>query len=198
MSVDLIDRAFLSRLAAPVATDTPAEAPALAGSVDEAPLQCDPVVSLLLATCPEQWERLADHVEAAWQAGERVVAVAGRTRGDGVSTVVQGLACVLRGRGVALTCCEQRRHREGGAFDPAHGDGAVLVDGGAWFPIGPVHRGRLARAAFGCHAAILVRRADRSPCPPHAAALATLGIHVLGEVVTFADAPPGLTAVESA
>jgi hypothetical protein len=46
-------------------------------------------------------------------------------------------------------------------------------------------------ASLGCDAAILVRRADREPAPARAAALAAVGVTVLGEVVTFAPATTG-------
>lgn len=199
MTVDLIDHAFLRRLADPVVSDiavaTPLP-PVADGGQPPSPVQ-DPVVAALLATCPEQWARLADRVEAAWAAGERIIAVAGRARGDGVSTVVHGLAHVLRERGALMTCREHRAAGDRTGADSADDGRPVLVDGGAWFPSGPVHRGRLARAAFGCQAAILVRRASGRPSPAHAAALATLGVRVLGEVVTFAEAPAP-AAVESA
>lgn len=191
MTVDLIDQAFLRRLADPAdladpgCPDTVAAEPLTSVVVCDGPAPAvdDPVVATLLLACTEQWGRLASHVEAAWAAGERVVAVAGRARGDGVSTVVRGLAHVFHQRGLAMTC------RDRGWTDSGDDDCPVLVDGGVWFPPGPVHRGRLARAAFGCHAVVLVRRANRSPCLAHAAALEALGIRVLGEVVTFADTP---------
>lgn len=179
MTVDLVDLAFLKWLAEPVAPEIAAAPPEPAVAARHVPPSAaeDPVVATLLATCPEEWARLADHVEAAWAAGAPIVAVAGRARGDGVSTVVRGLTHVLHGRPAAH-----------GPVGSDCGDRRALVDGGVWFPPGPVHRGRLARAASGCHAAVLVRRAGRAPCPAHAAALAALGIRVLGEVVTFADA----------
>jgi hypothetical protein len=191
MTVDLVDHAFLSRLAGAVAPAS-ASAPPLPAieASPRSPVPDDPVVSALLAEYPEQWGRLARHVEAAWSAGERVVAVAGRARGDGVSTVVRGLVHVLRQRGAALTCLDTHPARADEETDSAADGRPVLVDGGVWFPPGPVHRGRLVRAALGCHAAVLVRRTGRFPCPAHAAALAALGIRVLGEVVTFADSPP--------
>ncbi|NCA10371.1 hypothetical protein EBR56_00935 [bacterium] len=99
---------------------------------------------------------------------------------------------VLQRGGTVVSCRDIHAARDG-AIPESEDDGRptlpTLVDGGVWFPPGPVHRGRLARAAFGCHAAVLVRRAGRSPCPAHAAALAALGIRVLGEVVTFAEPP---------
>jgi hypothetical protein len=196
MTVDLVDHAFLRRLAESAAPekDSAQPQPSIAACreppVPREPLvPDDPVVSALLAEYPEQWARLAAHVEAAWAAGERVVAVAGRTRGDGVSTVVRGLVHVLQQRGAAVSCRDFHAARVGTPLESADDGRPVLVDGGVWFPPGPVHRGRLVRAAFGCHAAVLVRRASRFPCPAHAAALAALGIRVLGEVVTFADFP---------
>jgi len=189
MTVDLIDQAFLRRLADPVAPEivvaTPL--PPVAACSLPSPVCDDPVVATLLATCPGQWARLADHVEAAWAAGARIVAVAGRARGDGVSTVVRGLAHVLHERGVPVACRAHRAVGDRAWVDSADDGGPALVDGGVWFPAGPVHRGRLARAAFGCHAAVLVRRASRGPSPAHAAALAALEVRVLGEVVTFAE-----------
>jgi len=190
MTVDLIDQAFLARLSVPVAIRSAATPPPpMIEACGQPPAPDDSVVSALLAECPEQWERLAGHVEAVWAAGERVVAVAGRARGDGVSTVVRGLMHVLHQRGGSVACRESTAAREGVEIDSVDDDRPILVDGGVWFPPGPLHRGRLARAAFGCHAVVLVRRAGRSPCAAHAAALAALGTRVLGEVITFADSP---------
>ena len=196
MTVDLVDQAFLTRLRLPVAPRSVAAPPPPAiaahdqpNALDDPDALDDPVLSALLAGCPEQWARLADRVEAAWSAGERVVAVAGRARGDGVSTVVRGLVRVVHERGRAVTIREPLGAGGGAEIFGRDDGGLLLVDGGVWFPPGPVHRGRLARAALGCHAAVLVRRAGRSPCPAHAAALAALGIRVLGEVVTFAESP---------
>jgi hypothetical protein len=190
MTVDLVDHAFLRRLAASVAPEKSAAEPRLStAACREPPVPEDPVLAALLAEYPDQWGRLAGHVEAAWAAGARVVAVAGRTRGDGVSTVVRGLVHVLERRGVEVSCRDIHAARAGEHTESAADDRPVLVDGGVWFPPGPVHRGRLARAAFGCHAAVLLRRAGRLPGPAHVAALAALGVRVLGEVVTFADPP---------
>jgi len=190
MTIDLIDQAFLARFSVPAAPrSAAAPPPPTIAACGQPPVPDDAVVSALLAECPEQWGRLAGHVEAAWSGGERVVAVAGRAHGDGVSTVVRGLVHVLRQRGGTVTCREPDAARGGVEIGAVDDGRLLLVDGGVWFPPGPVHRGRLARAAFGCHAALLVRRAGRSPCAAHAAALAALGIRVLGEVVTFADSP---------
>lgn len=198
MTIDFIDRAFLHRFAEPiVATGTAAVAPlvnsvrndgALPPSLPE-----DPVLALLLATCPQQWARLAERLEAAFETGNRVVAVAGRSRGDGCSTIVHGLMHALQTRGVSVTC---RMRDTAFASAAYHADecGRVLVDAGVWFPPGPLHRGRLARAVMGCHAALLVRRAGRQPCPAHEHALEAIGVNVLGEVVTFADSEASETS----
>ncbi|MEI6240048.1 MAG: hypothetical protein WCR51_06640 [Planctomycetia bacterium] len=192
MTLDFIDRAFLQRMAEPTPSREGAEAVALvdtarivAATVPQPPE--DPVVRRLLASSPEQWERLAERVEAAWAAGDRVIAVAGRARGEGCSTIVHGLVHVLCARGGIATCRVGDRSPASGVIHADESGGPVLVDAGVWFPPGPLHRGRLARAAIGCHAAVLVRRAERQPCPAHERALTALGIHVLGEVVTFGD-----------
>lgn len=192
MTIDFIDRAFLHRLTKPIVAMSTAAVVAppdsVSGEAESLPsLPEDPILARLLATCPEQWAHLAERVEAAFEAGNRVVAVAARSRGDGCSMTVRGLARVLQARGVRVTC---RVRVTGSTSDFRHTDASgehVLVDAGVWFPPGPLHRGRLARAVIGCHAAVLVRRAERQPCTAHEAALMALGIRVLGEVVTFAD-----------
>lgn len=187
MIADIVDRAFLHRLsgrtcAAPgIARAAVPVVPALR---EPAIWPDDPVVTRLLAEHAAGWSRLAEQVEMAWSAGERVVAVAGRSPREGRSTIVRGLVHVLRGRGLAVTCREAASGVLAGEEDD---DALVIFDAGVWFPPGPVHRGRLAQAALGCHAAVLVRRAQRPPCPAHEAALVTLGIHLLGEVETFAE-----------
>lgn len=178
MTVDFIDRAFLHRLAVPVVPVVP---------MVPVVLPDESVVARLRADFPERWARLAERVEAAIEAGHRVIAVAGRARGDGCSTIVSGLADVLQARGVRVTCLPADGAAAADLFADDGCRQCALVDAGAWFPPGPVHRGRLARAAIGCHAALLVRRAERPPCSAHGHALAAIGLHVLGEVVTFAE-----------
>ena len=189
MTLDLVDRAFLARITQ--AAEPDAGVGASAGtSAPAAERPADPILDTLLARCPEGWARLADRVVAAWDSGDRVIAVTGRARGEGRSVVVAGLVHVLRGRGLPVSCLDTGPASAREADDAGPDGGVVIVDAGIWFPPGPVHRGRLARAAFGCHAAVLVRRGARPPCPAHEAALVALGIHVLGEVVTLADSPP--------
>lgn len=195
MTVDFIDRAFLRRMAEPIVVKNSfgevAAPEAVRCEADPPPALpvSDPVVAHLLTIFPEQWARLAARLAAAFEAGDRVVAVAGRSRGDGCSTIVRGLAHVMQARGMGVTC-RLRDTAFASAACRADDCGRVLVDAGVWFPPGPLHRGRLARAVMGCHAALLVRRAGRQPCPAHEQALEALGIHVLGEVVTFADSEP--------
>lgn len=192
MTVDFIDRAFLRRMAEPVVSrsrlaDIAPASGTLGPDVVQDFLPDDPVVSRLLADCPQQWERLAERVEAACDSGSRVIAVASRGRGEGCSTTVRGLARVVEARGREVTCRTPAMAPSSWAGAEA-GHGPVLVDAGVWFPTGPLHRGRLARLAFGCHAVVLVRRAERPPCPACERALAAIGLELLGEVVTFAAA----------
>jgi hypothetical protein len=61
----------------------------------------------------------------------------------------------------------------------------VLVDAGVWFPGGPLRRSWLQSQSIGCDAAIVVRRAGQPECPARGAALESIGLKVLGEVVTM-------------
>lgn len=187
MTADLLDMAFLARVAGrlPVEPVAPLREPDARPAAPEpvSPAH-DPVVSRLLEAFPEAWARLADRVEAAFSSGSRVVCVAGRSRGEGRSTVVCGLAHALRARGCFVAC-----HEDMASGVAAADAGPVIVDAGIWFPHGPLHLGRLAHAALGCDAAVLVRRAASATCPGHATALEAVGVHVLGEVLTFADPP---------
>jgi len=192
MTIDFVDRAFLQRMMQPAHPPSARQAVVPAG--DPPPVGClekpdaaDPVVRRLVARYRDRWERLAERVENACAAGDRVIAITGRARGDGCSTTVNGLAHVLRLRGRDVTCRNPELSTTGATIPAQTGAGLVLVDAGVWFPGGPLHRGRLARRAFGCHAAVLVRRANRPPCPACAGALTAIGIRVLGEVVTFAE-----------
>jgi hypothetical protein len=72
----------------------------------------------------------------------------------------------------------------------------VLLDAGVWFPPGPLHRQRLMVSSLGVDADILVRRADAPGGTARRAALESLGIEVLGEVLTFT--PTGEAAVGTA
>lgn len=191
MMLDLIDRAFVERhTASPQRTLAPPSMPVIAAAIAPpvsggSPEAADPVVATLLDVAAAEWRRLASRVEAAVADGARVVALAGRERGEGRTTVARGLVGLLRANGCPAEYRAGTLLPEAG-IDDGSMQGCLVVDAGVWFPPGPVHRGRLARMALGCHAAILVRRSARPPCPAHEQALVALGIHPLGEVVTFA------------
>lgn len=189
MMLDLIDRAFLDRRASsprrPRASPTVPAAAITPPAVRGISAAVDPVVATLLDTAAGEWQRLVSRVEAALARGARVVALAGRERAEGRTTVARGIVAILCASG------HHAEYRTGPLLLDSGGDddrspGCLIVDAGVWFPPGPVHRGRLAKLAIGSHAAILVRREVRPACPAHEQALAALGIHPLGEVVTFA------------
>lgn len=142
------------------------------------------VLDRLLVVAWPQWNRLAETVEGARARGRRVIAVAGGERSEGRSTLVAGLARVLRARGREVV--ETGPDGLGAAREPSHDKRIVIVDAGIWFPPGPIRRQRLTVASLGCEAAILVRRACRPAAPTREAVLESLGIEVLGEVVSFA------------
>ena len=167
----------IERAAAAVAS------PRSVGAEDPAS-EAAPLVERLLVEAAPQWQAIADRIEAARSRGRRVIAVAGCERGEGRTTIVAALVRVLQSRG--------RDVIEGDAGNlathtgPTHDKRIVLVDAGVWFPPGPIRRPRLLVASYGCEAVILVRRADRPAAPAIEAALAAIGIELLGEVVTFA------------
>lgn len=216
MTLDAIDRAFIARwqsrgpaapssrpqAAGPAATlaPLPARPEAFAEQRFETPpppgddLGDPDLVARLLVAGRRQWSALADEVEAARLAGHRAIGIAGGERGEGRTTLVACLARALRDRGrdvVVLARCIGTAGARGVPTDGGrlHDKRIVLIDAGIWFPPGPVRRPRLMMASLGCDAAILVRRADREPAPAWAAALAAVGVTVLGEVVTFASPP---------
>jgi hypothetical protein len=174
----------------PVAVPTETIVP---GSVAPVPME-QPLVERLLAAGRDQWNGLADEVEAARSAGHRVIAIAGGEPKEGRTTLIDCLARTLqeRGRDVVLLTADamataaDREPVDGGTL---HDRRIVLVDAGVWFPPGPIRRQRISMASVGCDAAILVRRADREPVHSRASALAAVGVTVLGEVVTFASSP---------
>ena len=164
--------------------------------VAEAELGDPDLVSRLLVAGGRQWTALADEVEAARLAGHRAIGIAGGARSEGRSTLVACLTRMLRGRGrdvVVLTAGMAAAEARGAATGGGrlHDKRIVLVDAGIWFPPGPIRRQRLVMASLGCDAAILVRRAADEPAPAWAAALAAVGVTVLGEVLTFAGTPTG-------
>lgn len=157
----------------------------------DAPLIAESLVERLLAAGRDQWETLADEVEAARLTGRRVIAVVGGEPGEGRTTLIECLARTLcaRGRDAIVLSPDDLAGGDGrGPTDGGrqHDRRIVLVDAGIWFSPGVIRRQRLAMASDGCDAAILVRRADRDPIPARAAALTALGVAVLGEVLTFA------------
>lgn len=190
-AIDLIDRAFISRFQGETVEGEAAEplharpcASEPSGSVDrdDRPAARAPTA----ARMPAAWAAIAGELEAAASVGCRVIAVVSVRRGEGCSTVAHGAVRALEARGRSTACVTKPplqvaiRDREVDAAE------IVVVDGGTWFPTGPIRRQHVARQAFGCDAVILVRRADRPPCDAHAEALAAIGLRVLGEVETFA------------
>ena len=213
-TLDAVDRGFLRRLtersqaraaavidepmaAAPVPEgptgDAVAKAPVATGRPESAgcrpqdPGPAAPLVERLLYEAPQAWDAIAERVEDAHRRGASVIAVAGGRRGEGRTTVVQCLAKTLAARG---------RHVE--VHDRAPVDGAhlfggdrgpiVLVDAGVWFPGGPIRRSSLERMSLGCQAAILVRRADLPECAARGNAIESIGLKLLGEVLTMVPA----------
>ena len=198
MTLDWLDTAFLTRQprpkpAAPAATPNTSQAmppavmppgPRLASATSE-----ESVVARLLEAVPSEWGSLAAAIESAALAGVKVVAFTGGERNEGRSTIVVGVAEVLRRRGRSVAI-----HAQAPLLLPideaeeARAAEIVLVDAGPWFTTGPVRRRTVERAALGCDAAVLVRRADKPPCPAWNEVLAAIGLTVIGEAVTFETA----------
>lgn len=213
--LDAIDTAFVNRWRQ--ATTTPAREATIAAAMPETlatqasppPLAPEPqpdcpirpegdaslVQRLLEAAWPE-WNGLAAHVEAARLRGRRVFAVAGGEPREGRTTLVACLAAVLRARGRDVSCTTSRAPAAAAAPDTglSHDKRIVLVDAGIWFPPGPIRRQWLAHCTLGSDAAVLVRRAGRGPVAARQAVLESLGIEVLGEVLTFTDDVPASDA----
>lgn len=151
------------------------------------------LVDRLLRVVPQAWAHLAQRVEDAHRDGAEVIAITGARRGEGRSTLVECLARVLAAGGRRVEC-HDRAPLE---LKPAGRDGGsiVLVDAGVWFPGGPLRRAWLERQSLGCHAAILVRRADQPACEARGAALEAVGLKVLGEVLTMV--PPMISGIRA-
>jgi|LakMenEpi03Aug12_release.lakeMendotaPanAssembly.Ray.scaffolds.fasta_scaffold204974_2 hypothetical protein len=163
----------------------------------DASLADAPLVDRLLRAAWDDWHALAACVEDARLAGRRVIAVAGSRPGEGRTTLVACLAAALRARGRDVVCAQPHDCAEAaGAGSRLHDRRIVLLDAGVWFPPGPLHRQRLMVSSLGVDAAILVRRADAPGGTARRAALESLGIEVLGEVLTFT--PTGEAAVGTA
>jgi hypothetical protein len=141
------------------------------------------LVDRLLRVVPHAWAHLATRVEDAHREGAEVIAITGARRGEGRTTFVECLTQTLVARGRRVECHDRAplelASRSGG------GGSIVLVDAGIWFPAGPLRRAWLERQSLGCHAVILVRRADHPACEARAAALEAVGLKVLGEVLTM-------------
>lgn len=198
MTLDWLDTAFLTRQPRPkpaalAATPNTSQAmppavmppgPRLASATSE-----ESVVARLLEAVPSEWGSLAAAIESAALAGVKVVAFTGGERNEGRSTIVVGVAEVLRRRGRSVAI-----HAQAPLLLPideaeeARAAEIVLVDAGPWFTTGPVRRRTVERAALGCDAAVLVRRADKPPCPAWNEVLAAIGLTVIGEALTFETA----------
>lgn len=152
------------------------------------------VADRLLAAIPQVWADLAARVEEARSRGVEVVAISGAGRGTGRTTVVECLARTLAARGWRV----DRRDSPPLPMDGGAGrdGGLVLVDAASWFPGGPLRRDWLQRQSLGCDAVILVRTVEQPPCAARAAMLESLGLRVLGEVLTMV--PPAVAAVSIA
>jgi hypothetical protein len=189
--LDLVDLAFLRRaesLARPSAAAPAPAAPVSALLAAWTPLpRATTLVERLLGAVPGEWQSLAERVEESCAHGTGVIAVAGGCPGEGRSTVVACLARTLADRGHAV----EVHDRAPVEVPPASGRerySIALVDAGVWFSGGPLRRSWLAKRSLGCQAAILVRRADAPEWAGREAALAAVGVVVLGEVLTMA--PP--------
>jgi hypothetical protein len=154
------------------------------------------LVERLLAAVPDAWTGLAQRVEERHRGDAVVIAVTGARRGEGRTTIVRCLARVLAARGHAVECVSSPPLEPGllgGGRPPI-----VFVDAGVWFPGGPLRRSWIERQSLGCHAVILVRRADQPECPARAAACVAVGLDVVGEVLTMVPPAggPGLGSEE--
>lgn len=161
-------------------------AAASSGSRSDTVASDQPLVEWLLQKAAHQWAALAVAVERAVADGLRVIAVAGGGRGEGRTTLVEGLAATLTARGwhVVLVSGPLSEAGEAVIGGDRHRE-LVLVDAGVWFPPGPIRRERVAAMSAGCDAVILVRRATQAPSPARAAAIEQAGCRLLGEVETL-------------
>lgn len=161
----------------------------------------DDVLAMLLTAVPEQWETLAHRVVDARKKGHRIIGVAGHHAQEGRTTIVRGIAVVLRSHGWQVRCLrssqelwreltggtgmwQQRQDRQ--VCGESHGEEDItLVDSGVWFTPGPFRKQDIASRVFGCDAVLLVRHVDLPPCPSRQQLLLNLGVFPIGEVVTF-------------
>ena len=160
----------------------PAEVSGTEARVDQ------PLVDWLLQTAAPQWVAVAETVEHVVAEGLRVIAVAGGARGEGRTTLVEGLTATLRARGWQVVATSGPLAEAGEElFNGVTDRPVVIVDAGVWFPPGPIRRDRLATLSVGCDAVILVRRAAQPPSPARVAAIEQTGCRLLGEVLTFEE-----------
>ena len=126
--------------------------------------------------------------------GCRVVGIAGAgtTVGPGALAARIGDALAAHGWRVAQRSGPVLLHPGDATTDAAD---VVLVVGGNWFPAGPVNIRRLVGQVCGCAAVVLVRPADRPPCPAHAAALESLGVSLLATVEATSETTAEATAL---
>lgn len=190
-AIDLIDRAFIGRFQGeavekeavePLQSRPCGSEPSGGGERDDCPASIAPAA----ARVPVAWAAIASELETAAAAGCRVIAVVSVRRGEGCSTVAHGAVRALEARGRRAACVTKPPLQVAARDAQVDAAEIVVVDGGNWFPPGPIRRHHVARQAFGCDAVILVRRADRPRCDAHAEAVAAIGLRVLGEVETFA------------
>lgn len=187
---DVIDSAFVNRWRR--GADGPPVGSGAATVSPPVPEGRGPIVDRLLHAAWPEWNGLAAHLEAARLRGRRVFAVAGGEPREGRTTLVECMATVLRERGRDVSCTTPQELAAAAASSAGHSHDKriLLVDAGIWFPPGPIRRHWLARCVLGSEAAILVRRADRRPTAARHTVLESLGIEVLGEVLTFTDDIP--------
>ena len=161
----------------------------------------DDVLAMLLTAVPDQWETLANRVVDARNKGHRIIAIAGHHAQEGRTTVVRGIAAVLRSQGWQVRCLRssqelwreltvnsgrwQQRPDVQGCGESYENEDMTLVDSGVWFSPGPFRKQDIASRVFGCDAVLLVRHADVPPCPNRQHLLSSLGVFPIGEVVTF-------------
>lgn len=209
-TLDVVDRAFLwhahqARRQPPRLTQVataPVTAAIHAEQIASEQIAPEPItdngvgtlVDRLLRVVPNAWSHLAQRVEDAHRDGAEVIAITGARHGEGRTTLVGCLARALVARGRRVECHDRApleltsAGRDGGSI--------VLVDAGIWFPGGPLRRAWLERQSLGCHAVILVRRADQPACEARGAALEAVGLRVLGEVLTMV--PPVTSGIRIA
>jgi len=186
MAMDRLDAAFVARLGAALRPGPPGAGLAAAMPPTtrvEPRTACPPL--------PGSAVWIADRI-AAEECRVVGIAGAGTTVGLGALAERIGDALATHGWRVAHRTGPVLLHPGDATTDAAD---VVLVVGGDWFPVGPVNIRRLVGRVCGCAAVVLVRPADRSPCPAHAAALGSLGVLLLATVEATFETPAEATAL---